>query len=356
MDDQHLRPRLPDELPAKAAAEVSRFKCADWRTLRIASYNPLNLNSPLRIEDISNELKNHDMVGIIGTGCRQRYGEKGATLRGAYFHFGVAADWDRAPFTNKACGVQLLLRKKTFSPKMIRATYLPPASCTGRALGVEIVQGQVHFLAILLYLPPKASGKAISKYIKTINTLLKWAGNLLAQVACRATPILFMDANLQVGLQQVGAHWVPNPSRTIGASNPGKEFQPATALFTDFLEIHDIALVNTFQDSGDTYVGANSRSRIDYVGLPAGMLGNVQSCGVLTKASARLQIINVRGLRDHLILQCVFWYQVCNKSEDLQAPRWHTETLTRMASTGLGKAALVEEIEEISSEKEINGT
>jgi hypothetical protein len=128
-----LRPRLPDELPAEAAAATRNLKQSlnsnsinEWRTLRVATYNPLNLNSPLRLEDISEELKNHDLVGLIGTGCRQRWGEKGATLRGAYYHWGVTADWDRAPYTNKACGVQLLMGKKTFTHKMIRATYLPP--------------------------------------------------------------------------------------------------------------------------------------------------------------------------------------------------------------------------------------
>ena len=145
-----------------------------------------------------------------------------------------------------------------------------------------------------------------------------------------------MDANLQVGMQQIGSHWVPNPSGTLGASQPGKEFQPATTLFTEFLETFDITLVNTFQDSGCTYVGANSRSRIDYVGLPAGNMCHVQSRGVLTKATARLQLINVKGPRDHLILQSVFWYQVRTGQDPASIPRWHTETLTRMATTGLG--------------------
>jgi hypothetical protein len=103
-----------------------------------------------------------------------------------------------------------------------------------------------------------------------------------------------MDANLKLGLQFLEGHWLPTPSRQVGAKEPQKETHPASKTLREFLEHHDIALINTFFEAGRTFCGPTSQSRIDYIGIPTTQLKNTANCGTLTKASARLQRINTK--------------------------------------------------------------
>ena len=65
-----------------------------------------------------------------------------------------------------------------------------------------------------------------------------------------------------------------------------------------------------------------------------------------------LQAINAKGPRDYRILQCAFWYEIrTGENATPSKEKWIVETLTRMVSTGIGKAELIEKIGNLAKEK-----
>ena len=105
---------------------------SQWRKMRACTYNPLSENSSLRLEEIIKELTNHDLIALIWTAKRKHWDDADATRRDTDKHFGIAADWDRGAYTNKACGVHLFLSNEKFTPRMIRAIYTPLNTIRGR--------------------------------------------------------------------------------------------------------------------------------------------------------------------------------------------------------------------------------
>jgi hypothetical protein len=137
----------------------------------------------------------------------------------------------------------------------------------------------------------------------------------------------------------------------IGDVDPEKENFAGSQLRI-FCEAQDVALTNSFCKSGHTYfpgTGLGNGKRLDFVGISAGVLKNRTSCGVLGRASLRLQVINAYGFRDHLIIQFSFLFNWRQAVQLSKRTAYNMDRTTHCLLAGTERQDFISHAESIAS-------
>ena len=97
---------------------------------RVVAWNPLSLARPGRLEDILHESKGVDALVMTGAQSKERGG--GPTKAASSDHWGVQFGWGKGGFTNKACGVDIYLKKRRWRQINLAKVIEPPRLLTGK--------------------------------------------------------------------------------------------------------------------------------------------------------------------------------------------------------------------------------
>ncbi|CAK0853967.1 unnamed protein product [Prorocentrum cordatum] len=235
----------------------------------LSVWNPQNLLSPARLDEVSRALAGVGIVGLPGTCVRQWWNEphhKATSVAHHVVHFG----WQRSRLVNKSCGCALMLAKKYFGVNDIRRLVTPPVGLRGRGGLAYLASGPLLLAVFVLYFPPRPAAKGEAPIWRdTCRALVAWARDELLRVPQRYTPVLLMDLNS--GLSQ---HFDEDP--VVGQFGAATESY-AGKLVHEWLAGARMQLINTTHRVGNTFFGmGGASSQIDYICAP-------QSAGVLVE-------------------------------------------------------------------------
>jgi len=137
----------------------------------------------------------------------------------------------------------------------------------------------------------------MAAYKATVDRVIKWLHEVLVGLLSRRTPFLGTDLNDGLGLTSDGV-CTGKPCGPVGEAEPDIEHY-AGMKFRELLKLHHLTAFKTHGNAGHTYFSADSGSPIEYCCTSDGLLFGVLGCGVLIGAGKRLQMIAVKGPRDH---------------------------------------------------------
>ena len=279
--------------------------------MRICTFNPATLVMSARLALVSQTLRKQDLVGLPGTQMACLKDEEGRQRRvhrqrldgRQWVHFPRT----RGHLTNKSAGVSLLI-----GPRLgkcdITCVRFPPASVGGRGGTLRLVSRNFDLKPIVLYFPPRpTTADAEKKYRETVDILLRFFESELNKAPARCTPLVFVDLNDGLGIRTLDGQQVVSQGGVVGTLAPKLEHY-AGERFREICEAHHIALANTHKGGEDTWYGEKCSSRIDYVGLPLGLLGGLLSCKALALQARHMQLARSKRLWDHLPVEVCFRY------------------------------------------------
>ncbi|CAE8641241.1 unnamed protein product [Polarella glacialis] len=275
------------------------------RNIDIFSYNPYAANSEYRISEICRTLHG-DVIGLQGTQRRQ-FGQSlfnvshdlshlhplQVTRHGDYtgYHWG----YGNGRFTNKATGVSLLIRRKTFSPAWVTQVISPPPALQGRGGALRLKHGTLDVCFFCLYSPSEPRNTEERNAAEAFYT---WLYSALARLPRRSLCIFLGDLNAHVGsiwnTEDVGP-------QSVGSFQPQAENNNGWR-FRHWMQQHHLCAANTHFPSaaGPTYWAPTGHgSRVDYIVVPLESLPSVQKIDIWRKAARELQVFQTARPRDH---------------------------------------------------------
>ncbi|CAE8709794.1 unnamed protein product [Polarella glacialis] len=271
----------------------------------IFSFNCFAANSEARVDEICQVLRG-DIIGLQGTQRRQfgtslfAHTHKTSHLHpvninnnGDYFalHWGYGV----GAFTNKAAGVSVLFRKRSFHFGWIREFYCPPQALQGRGGGVRIRHGDLDVAVFSVYAPNEPGNSAGRK---SVQAFYQWLFAVTARLPKRTMNIFLGDFNAHVGSR---GDELPDAGPVIGPYQPQQENSNG-AMMRQWLGTFGMTAANTHfrKASGPTFWSPSRQgSRIDYIALPAENLPDVIAIDIWRRAALQLQIFRSATLRDH---------------------------------------------------------
>eukprot|EP00959_Pyramimonas_sp_CCMP1952_P023214 488400-Pyramimonas_sp.AAC.1 len=261
---------------------------------RFVQFNPLAASSNSRLEDIASTFRAVDAVGLIGTQLRMR--DLVVQRRIISGRILVERGWERRPFSNKSCGVSLLLHKR-FKDQHVRAIRSGPEALAGRCLAVRVQTAQEDITFLLAYFPPRTSEIAKqSVYRSTVERLLQWIQTELSACPSRSVPVLMLDLN--DGMGRTSDNSLIMDDCTVAGAGASEEHYAGAAV-RNLLKDHFLEATSA-RSSIDTYYGPTSSSHVDFVCLPASLGDAVICTGALLRCGRELQLINTAQRRDHV--------------------------------------------------------
>ncbi len=290
--------------------------------MKIVLWNPMSCSGIYRLEEIDDELQNMDVVVMPGSQMRQpQVGLKPPEVtkqRLANFdayHWGYA----RGPFTNKACGLTILVNRKRCRGYHVATVHSPNKALQGRGGALRLRWRGVDITVLGAYFPVRPKARRYnSVYVKAVNALGNWIEKVLDECKTRSTPVTAFDLNDDVirALPQQFQH-------AVGAYQGRREGEPGRKIRGIF-DSHSMTLANTHFDIGDTWFAENTSTRIDFFGIPESMMKGSEDDGELIypaqhaevrivpleRSRRKLQLIASSRPRDHIPILLVFRYSL----------------------------------------------
>ena len=330
--------------------------------IAVCGYNPLALNSDDRTLDVMEETCNFDAILIAGTCRKHVFGgvptrsHKGATM--------FSSGFVKSKTSNASCGTAVIVGKKLAKCRVHPIVEAPPP-IAGRGMSVRVSSRWADFSFIVGYFPP-APGRSdqMCQYRSTCRSVCDFLHSILLKTPGCSTPIIYVDLNDGMGIRKVGKEWQEleeEECHCIAKESIRREKIPGGAgeLFRSLLLAHQLASLSSWTDSRPTFYGNYSESLIDHLCGPVALIDVMKSSGVLSKLSTRLQLINKRGLADHLFVHTTFWYLLQHPVEEravspqqlflhnLSASeiKWDNDLLMRGCGEGFRREDLISEME-----------
>ena len=158
------------------------------------TYNVCSLLRAGRVHDVSDELKRIHLVGLQGTRIKRHAWDADHCAFNTNDHLVINSGYGRSAYTNKSCGVTLMLTRKWFSKNSILHYFKVPASLQGRCMAVLLRFFGAKILLINVYFPPPTS-MSTSGYQKCIDAIIRWINSVYEKCKEDVTPIFFTDLN-----------------------------------------------------------------------------------------------------------------------------------------------------------------
>ena len=150
--------------------------------------------------------------------------------------------------SNRSAGVSLLFSSRGFRQGHLRRVCCPPLPLSGRCGAAVVKNGLGHFCFIVLYLPPKPSGRGeATPWRKTLDAVYKCTDGLLMSPPTRCMPVSMLDLNDRLGRPRA-----EEPHDLIGTLGAGVEGDSATR-FRALVRRHSIAVPQTFHLATPTF-------------------------------------------------------------------------------------------------------
>ncbi|CAK0888584.1 unnamed protein product [Prorocentrum cordatum] len=265
----------------------------DGPTWKLVQYNPLACMRADRVEHVCQVFADVEVVGLTETQLRAR--EVDIQRRGVLGL--IEAGWQRSPFSNRSCGISVLLHRR-FRDEHVRAVRGGPAGMLGRCLAVRVRTKSEEFTVLALYFSPRVTEtKEQAPYERTVRMLFQWLSNELAGCPARSVPVILCDLNDGIGLAKASETVIVDPEVVPSAGACVEHF--AGAAFRAVLQAQYMSAFSTLSDV-PTFYGTGHTSIVDYVCLPTAMAQAVRVAGPLVGKGRQLQLISTATRRDHL--------------------------------------------------------
>eukprot|EP00971_Amphidinium_carterae_P181109 3592777-Amphidinium_carterae.1 len=278
--------------------------------LRVVQYNPQALPASRNLSDVLQKFKGEGATVVSLTGTSQslmqahfdgsldivRSRREGYTVWQWPFGDGTT---QKQGWTNKSCGVMLAVKTKRFPDRKIVRSWQPGSSLQGRAGAVRYKYTGLYDLCfIAMYCP--LSARQADRDAQT--ALQKWLAALLDELPSRCTPILLLDGNFHVGLENVRGDWVEPPAGDCVGMWGAERESPNARAYLEIFNTHQLVLVNTYmqEGSGPTFFSSRGHSRVDYIVVPQGLLHRVRRCSTWRRTGHALQLANTGKNIDHV--------------------------------------------------------
>ena len=213
-------------------------------------WNPMNLKSEGRAETLSSDIRNFDILALIGT-QRQAFTDDVITFKHVH-HVEYSAGWAKGCHLSYwSCGCSIMVNNQ-YPPSAVRTIRIPPPHLRGRGLSLRIRDSGCHVSVFSIYFPPRPPAqKQLVPYRKTVKELIAWLGYEPDLLPARTIQLICTDLNDGVGLQQLpGVGWTAIEGDAVGdyANEQGHE---ATAHMIDFRETQHMCMYNTMRTPSD---------------------------------------------------------------------------------------------------------
>lgn len=251
--------------------------------LRVATYNPLSLASPGRMQDIGRELP-VDVLGVAGTQIRRQDSAYHSQRVGRYYwqHWGHT----KARSSGKAAGVSLMVGRQMASKHIVQVRS-PAEWLSGRGGFVRFKASWLDLSIFVLYFPPPLAlgGKG----------LFDWVDSVMSGLPNRTGVVLLGDYNSGLGVgtdnEQVEARYC-HPDSVSRQNYIGDQL-------IECCRRHGLVATSTFATRAPTYCSTmGGRSAIDHTLTCAPMQRCMLRGEVWRRAGRRLQIIRDEMPRD----------------------------------------------------------
>ena len=217
------------------------------------------------------------------------------------------------------------METKKYPVERIREVFTPPEKLQGRGGVVRLQKrgdGAYDLLVGVLYW---ATDTGKQKELNANKALTRWAAEVTERVPTRTMVFWMMDANAKLGYRkgEQGPE-LPLGSGSVGCAGPEVESVNGKML-REWLTTQHLAAVNTHEvqegwrgksapkgwDTGATFRRWDgAKSRIDYLAVPTGVLGEVERVEILDLSAHKLQLANCAQLRDHQPLRMMIPYKL----------------------------------------------
>ena len=311
---------------------------------RVGTYNAMSMVRMGRWDVLSREMQTVDVVGVQGLCSRAEQDFPCSYFRSSQHHV-FQWGYGSGVFSNKSCGVALMLKHQKFRLHHIRQIYSPPDCLAGRAGALRLKGARADFLLVVGYVPVEPSNQAQRR---GVHALFSWLDRLLSDAPVRTVPVLLLDANGRTGLHRAGpGPWqvLPGNDAAVGAWGAEVENYNGSKLH-EFMLQHHLAATNTHDrhGCGKTFHGAHHASRIDYVLVPAGLLPHVCKVRVWYRSAFRLQLVDSPALRDHCPVVADFRYEI-HFDHKVSEQRWDFSKLAAAIQGSDCKTQFLQEAE-----------
>lgn len=287
---------------------------------RIATYNPLSLVSPGRMQDIGRELP-VDVLGVAGTQIRAQATDYHSQRVEKYYwlHGGNKKCWS----SGKAAGVSLMIGRQLASKHIVQVRS-PAAWLAGRGGLVRLKNEWMDLSVFVLYFPPPlvlgGKGRQVTK------GLFEWVDAVMSALPNRTGVVLLGDFNSGLG---VGTDNEKEEPRYCHPASVDQQNYIGDQLI-ECCRRHGLVATSTYATRAPTYYSAKGgRSTIDHVLACAPMYRCMLRGAVWRRAGRRLHIIRDEKPRDHLPL--VLEFEVSRRPSATvraeAAPSWSMDAL-----------------------------
>ena len=333
------------------------------RLLQVATYNPCNILEWDRRWFVSNELRNVDVIGIVGTGIRN-FGPANdpdtqvPTVHKINFHTFINFGWSRSPYINKSCGGTIAVRTARFPQSggriRPRQIFLPPRHLLGRA-GAVLLPGHLRLLVVFIYFPPRPLlARHRRNYEYVVQELVDWLFVTLHRADSGVKPLITFDLNDGLGIPEHDGDGDAD-ALYIGRCAPEQEHFAATLLRKACRDLV-ITIANTHFHAGHTFWStASTGKRLDYMACGLDFYNdNIQSCRVLNTIGRRLQLANTLRNWDHWpLLACFIVNDVAIRKSNYEShlPKWNRDKLRHGLQHGTSRQEFLLKLQEQIQER-----
>eukprot|EP00959_Pyramimonas_sp_CCMP1952_P065829 1374435-Pyramimonas_sp.AAC.1 len=253
--------------------------------MRILTYNPLAANTVERLVDISDELKDWDIILLCGT--QEWAGPEAVRKVMLPNHWCLRIGARKGKYITKACGLAILVHRR-MDQNCLREIYTPPTSLQGRVAGVKLATSTMDLAIFPVYYAPVHT----KRYDEIGARIGDWLETTTDRLGTRTFIVIAGDVNSDFGLHRSTDGIVQKTINScLGTYAKTIENENGTA-FRKMCQSSDLSIITTNYDTGPTYFGPRGgTSKVDHIALPAGATTLVQRCMVLHASGKRLQLI-----------------------------------------------------------------
>jgi len=311
-------------------------------------YNPLSLVSAYRSEEISEQLRSCDMIVIPGTKLKAAK-ERAFTTQQLSCHRALHWGYGNSPFTNKSCGISILVNAKRFKSKHIVEVGSPPQCLAGRGGSVRVKQGALHLKCIGGYWPVCKSGSSRDAYLKTVRKMKEWIEDEIHSCPATCTPCLLGDLN-----EKFRPDDQEDEQLMVGPYGSAEAESFTASTLRKIMYDNDMCVIDTFFDLPDTYYHHDGNStKPDHIIIPNGLRGRVRGCEVWKQTGRRLQLIPDFNPRDHypMILRMDVPPACC--TNQMKRSRWNQDAISDCQQNGERRTEFLAALEEHFKQDEV---
>jgi hypothetical protein len=171
--------------------------CVQNLTIKLATWNPMHLSkSTCRAEEISRAFAEVQLMGVIGTGCKE-WTDIGHHRKKLDNHVLIGFGYNNDKHSNRSAGCALLVGRP-FAETHLHSIVAPSkqSGLRGRAGAVTVKYGSVMMRFILAYFPPRPwDCKQEPQWRATCKALRAWVFHQWDQAKEKETPFIMTDLN-----------------------------------------------------------------------------------------------------------------------------------------------------------------